>query len=100
MLVRRGRPGPHPGGSKAVRRSAIIAAVHTGAQHRQSNSKSFSLRMTGKMTGKCRTAGDSAKCFQHFSTLATVGKKKKFCSLSGILRLLVLRAVRFRVEQR
>jgi hypothetical protein len=35
--------------------------------------------MTGKMTGKCSTAGDSAKCFQHFSTLhvATVGKKKK-----------------------
>eukprot|EP01043_Picozoa_sp_COSAG02_P005697 COSAG02_NODE_156_length_33065_cov_17.208336_6_plen_57_part_00 len=32
--------------------------------------------MTGKMTGKCSTAVDSAKCFQHFSTLATVGKKK------------------------
>jgi hypothetical protein len=64
MPEQRGRPGPHPGGSKAVRRSAIIATVHTGAQHRQSNSKSFSLRMTGKMTGKCSTTGDSAKCFQ------------------------------------
>jgi hypothetical protein len=31
MPEQRGRPGPHPGGSKAVRHSAIIAAVHTGA---------------------------------------------------------------------
>ena len=31
---------------------------------RQSSSKSISLRMTGKMTGKCRTAGNSAKSFQ------------------------------------
>ena len=31
---------------------------------RQSSSKSISLRMTGKMTGKCRTAVNFAKSFQ------------------------------------
>eukprot|EP01043_Picozoa_sp_COSAG02_P064597 COSAG02_NODE_9493_length_2198_cov_24.343927_2_plen_296_part_00 len=31
---------------------------------RQSSSKSISLRMTGKIDGKCRTAGNSAKSFQ------------------------------------
>eukprot|EP01043_Picozoa_sp_COSAG02_P091431 COSAG02_NODE_28157_length_595_cov_0.725806_1_plen_102_part_00 len=35
MLEWRGRPRPHPGGSKGVRHSAIIAAVHTEVHHRQ-----------------------------------------------------------------
>ena len=54
---------PQPGGSKGVRRSAIIAAVRTGVQHRQPNSQSILLRMTGKMTGKCSTAGDFVQVF-------------------------------------
>jgi len=58
-----GRPSPQPGGSKGVRRSAIIAAVRTGVQHRQPNSQSILLRMTGKMTGKCSTAGDFVQVF-------------------------------------
>ena len=32
MLARLGGLSPHPGGSKGVRRSGIIAAVHTGVQ--------------------------------------------------------------------
>ena len=55
---------PHPGGSKGC---AAAASSPPSAQEyitRQSSSKSISLRMTGKMTGKCRTAGNSAKSFQ------------------------------------
>jgi hypothetical protein len=52
----------------AARACAAAASSPPSAQEfstRQSRSQSISLRMTGKMTGKCRTAGDSAKSFQH-----------------------------------
>eukprot|EP01043_Picozoa_sp_COSAG02_P062689 COSAG02_NODE_8710_length_2465_cov_4.756128_2_plen_228_part_00 len=55
---------PHPGGSKGCAAAASSPPSTQEYITRQSSSKSISLRMTGKMTGKCRTAGNFAKSFQ------------------------------------
>eukprot|EP01043_Picozoa_sp_COSAG02_P002677 COSAG02_NODE_63_length_43286_cov_54.666412_15_plen_223_part_00 len=59
-----GGSAPTPAAARACAAAASSPPSTHGFSSRHSRSWSISLRMTGKMTGKCRTAGDSAKSFQ------------------------------------
>ena len=62
-----GGPAPTPGAARACAAAPSsplsVHTRHSRVQHRQPNSQSILLRMTGKMTGKCSTAGDFVQVF-------------------------------------